>query len=229
MSPSCASLTLVLPVLALKSSEKKNATTVRTIGETQVPLACMLFKELATTTGTSTKTAKKSNRFRLAKQQLCMCITLFWYISLPSWHDYDVKLLNFTFCGGRKHKTTTLFFFSQTLIQSFSIQFQKNPPAFEEFKEVEYARLRVWSISNTVFNWRLRIAVAVVAWALYYVKSFTTFDWSVILSSRSRYGTCENEYSRASTRFNPLRVSGVSHLTCPLLMTVPNQTVPTSL
>ena len=109
-----------------------------------------------------------------------MCITLFWYISLPSWHDYDVKLLNFTFCGGRKHKTTTLFFFSQTLIQSFSIQFQKNPPAFEEFKEVEYARLRVWSISNTVFNWRLRIAVAVVAWALYYVKSFTTFDWSVI-------------------------------------------------
>ena len=109
-----------------------------------------------------------------------MCITLFWYISLPSWHDYDVKLLNFTFCGGRKHKTTTLFFFSQTLIQSFSIQFQKNSPTFEEFKEVEYARLRVWSSSNTVFNWRLRIAVAVVAWALYYVKSFTTFDWSVI-------------------------------------------------
>ena len=91
-----------------------------------------------------------------------------------------MKLLYFTFCGGRKHKTTTLVFFSQTLIQSFSIQFQKNSPTFEEFKEVEYARLRVWSSSNTVFNWRLRIAVAVVAWALYYVKSFTTFDWSVI-------------------------------------------------
>ena len=172
---------------------------------------------------------QKSNRFRLAKQQLCMCITLFWYISLPPWHDYDVKLPNFTFCGGRKHKTTTLFFFSQTLIQSFSIQFQKNSPTFDELNETEYARLRVWSSANTVFNWRLRIAVAVVAWAPRYVKSFTTFDWSVILSSRSKYGTCENEYSRASTRFNPLRVSGVSHLTCPLLMTVPNQTVPTSL
>ena len=60
MSPSCASLFLVLPLPALKSWERKNATTVRTIGETQVPFACMLFKELATTTGTSTKTAKKA-------------------------------------------------------------------------------------------------------------------------------------------------------------------------
>ena len=59
MSPSFASLFLVLPLLALKSSEKKNAKTVRTIGENQVPFACMLFKELATTTGTSTKTARK--------------------------------------------------------------------------------------------------------------------------------------------------------------------------
>ena len=35
-------------------------------------------------------------------------------ISLPSLHDYDVKLPNFTFGGGRDHKfkTTTPFFFS---------------------------------------------------------------------------------------------------------------------
>ena len=72
-----------------------------------------------------------------------MYITLFWYICPPSWHDYDVKLPNFMFFGGRKHKTTTLFFFSKTLIQSFSIQFQKNSPTFDEFKEVEYAPLRV--------------------------------------------------------------------------------------
>ena len=96
-----------------------------------------------------------------------------------------MKLLYFTFCGGRKHKTTTLVFFSQTLIQSFSIQFQKNSPTFDELDEMEYAQLRVWSSANTLFNWRFRIAVAVVvAWAPYYVKSFTTFDWSVILSSR---------------------------------------------
>ena len=33
------------------------------------------------------------------------------YISLPSLHDYDVELLNFTFYGGREHKTTTFYFF----------------------------------------------------------------------------------------------------------------------
>ena len=32
------------------------------------------------------------------------------YISLPSLHDYDVKMPNFTFCGGHEHKTTIFFF-----------------------------------------------------------------------------------------------------------------------
>ena len=31
-------------------------------------------------------------------------------ISLASLHDYDVKIPNFTFCGGREHKTTTFVF-----------------------------------------------------------------------------------------------------------------------
>ena len=32
------------------------------------------------------------------------------YISLPSLHDYDVKMLNYKFYGGRKQATTNLFF-----------------------------------------------------------------------------------------------------------------------
>ena len=36
----------------------------------------------------------------------------FLYISLPSLHDYDVKMPNFTFCGGREHNATTFFFSS---------------------------------------------------------------------------------------------------------------------
>ena len=36
----------------------------------------------------------------------------FLYISLPSLHDYNVKVPNFTFCRERGHKTTTFFFFS---------------------------------------------------------------------------------------------------------------------
>ena len=34
------------------------------------------------------------------------CITLFLYISLPPPHDYDVKMPNCTFYGGRKKATT---------------------------------------------------------------------------------------------------------------------------
>ena len=35
---------------------------------------------------------------------------VFLYIFLPLLHDYDVKVPNFTFCGGREHRTTTSFF-----------------------------------------------------------------------------------------------------------------------
>ena len=37
----------------------------------------------------------------------------FLYISLPSLHDCDEKMANFTFCGARELKTTTFFLFSQ--------------------------------------------------------------------------------------------------------------------
>ena len=50
--------------------------------------------------GHGNEKGKKSNRFRLAKQQLCTLL-----------HDHNVKVPNFTFCRGRGHKTTTLFFF----------------------------------------------------------------------------------------------------------------------
>ena len=61
----------------------------------------------------------------------------FWYISLPSSHDYEVKAPKFTFCRGREHKATTFFFFSWTLIQSFRIQIQKHLPTFDEVSEME--------------------------------------------------------------------------------------------
>ena len=42
--------------------------------------------------------------------------------------------------GGHEHKTTTLFCFSWTLIQSFRIQLQTNSPIFDELNEMEYTR-----------------------------------------------------------------------------------------
>ena len=44
---------------------------------------------------------------------------------------------NFMFRRGREHKTTTFFFFSWTLIQSFRIQLQKDLPTFDELNEME--------------------------------------------------------------------------------------------
>ena len=38
--------------------------------------------------------------------------TLHMHISLPSLHDCEVKVPNFTFCGVREHKTIIFFFFS---------------------------------------------------------------------------------------------------------------------
>ena len=59
---------------------------------------------------TATITAR-SNRFILEKQQLCTCVILFLYISLPSLHGYDKKVPIVTFCGVSEPKTTTFFSF----------------------------------------------------------------------------------------------------------------------
>ena len=47
--------------------------------------------------GGSNRDGKKTHKFRLAKQQLCICITGFLSPFLLSDHDYDVKRPNFTF------------------------------------------------------------------------------------------------------------------------------------
>ena len=72
---------------------------------------------------------KQKNNFASASR--------FLYISLPSLHGYNVKMPNFTFCRGREQSTTTFFFLSWTLMQSFRIELQKNLPTFDELNEME--------------------------------------------------------------------------------------------
>ena len=77
---------------------------------------------------------KQRRRRRQRERQESKTTTLhvhhaFLYISLPSLHDYDVKMPNFTCCGEREHKTTTL--------QYFRIQLQKKLAIFDEFNEME--------------------------------------------------------------------------------------------
>ena len=80
----------------------------------------------------------------------------FLYISLPLLPDCNVKVLKFTFCRGREHKTTTFFFFSWTLIQSFKIQLQEH---FGQHltKQTRWNKSdKVWNSANSLFNWRFR-------------------------------------------------------------------------
>ena len=63
----------------------------------------MLIGSLSNDDADSNENGKKAVLFRLAKQQLCTCITLFLYIFLPSLLDYNVKVPKFTFCRGWEH------------------------------------------------------------------------------------------------------------------------------
>ena len=60
---------------------------------------------------TSTRTAKKAEGL-FSKTATLHVHHAFLCISLPSLHDYNVKMPNFKFCGGREHKAMTFFFFS---------------------------------------------------------------------------------------------------------------------
>ena len=63
---------------------------------------------------------------------------LYIFFFLLSLHDYDVKIPDLTFCGGREDKTTTFLFFSWTSIESFTTQLQKKiMPTFAELNEME--------------------------------------------------------------------------------------------
>ena len=47
----------------------------------------------------------------LDRRRACMHVHhAFWYISIPSPHDYDAKMPNFTFYGERKQGTTNFSF-----------------------------------------------------------------------------------------------------------------------
>ena len=75
---------------------------------------------------------QKSNRFRLAKQQLCTLL-----------HDHNVKVPSFTFCRRRGHKTTTFFFsFPELWYSPSEFNSKNNLPPFNELNEMEWARKR---------------------------------------------------------------------------------------
>ena len=78
----------------------------------------------------------------------------FLFISLPSLHDRDVKVPNFTFWQGGEHKRSTFFAFSWTSIQSFRIQLRlKNSPTFDEFNYSQRRLLAQHSVAMLQQCW----------------------------------------------------------------------------
>ena len=56
----------------------------------------------------------------------------FLFISFPFLHDYDVKMPNFAFYGGRKQATTTFYFSFCTWIWCLGTQLQEVSPTFDK-------------------------------------------------------------------------------------------------
>ena len=56
----------------------------------------------------------------------------FLYISLPIFHDYEVKMPSFAFYGVGKEATTKFYVSFCTWIWSLGIQLQKGLPTFDE-------------------------------------------------------------------------------------------------
>ena len=77
----------------------------------------------------------------------------FLYISLPSLHDYDLKMPNFTFCREREHKTMNLFFFSWTLIRSFTTPEKIVNIWWTERDGISPIESEAW---NTSFKWHFQ-------------------------------------------------------------------------
>ena len=80
---------------------------------------------------------QKTNRFILAKQQLCTCITLFSTFLYRRCTTTSWNFLISRFVEDVNTTPTIFFSFCPTLIQSFRIQLQKNIPAFNKLNELE--------------------------------------------------------------------------------------------
>ena len=79
-------------------------------------VGCLLFLTGSSNSGTTLGTLRIDDLRRQRERQKISKTTTFhvnhpfWYISLSSQPDYDVKMPNFTFCGGRKQATTKFSF-----------------------------------------------------------------------------------------------------------------------
>ena len=80
---------------------------------------------------------------------------VFLYISLPSLHDYDVKIPNFSFCEGREHGNGfLLLFLNFDTVSEFNSR--KNCQDLTNWIR-QNKRIKVWNSATSPFKWRFLI------------------------------------------------------------------------
>ena len=77
----------------------------------------------------------------------------FLYISLPSLHDYDGKMPNFTFYGGRKQATAKFSVSFWTWIWFLGIRLKKSLLAFHKVNEFELCAFDYYFLENAPYNY----------------------------------------------------------------------------
>ena len=98
---------------------------------------------------------KKSNRCRLAKQQLCTCITFFWTFLCCRCMTKTWKCLISRFVEDRTTRQGLSFSFPKTLIQSLEFNSRKICEHLTNWTSWN-KRDKVWSSANKLFQWHFR-------------------------------------------------------------------------
>ena len=88
----------------------------------------------------------------------------FFVHSSPPLHDFNVKVPNFTFCGGHESKTTFVFF-SWTPILSFKIQLQKNLTRFDELTKDGISAIKFEAMRIHFLRDVFKAVSVIVVWA----------------------------------------------------------------
>ena len=78
------------------------------------PSVAIISRELQQRRRRRQQELQKSNRLDKQNRNFARAADFFLYISLPSLHDYGVKIFNFTFYGVRKQATTNFSFSFKT-------------------------------------------------------------------------------------------------------------------
>ena len=142
---------------------------------------------------------QKSNWIKQAKQHT----SCFLYISLPSLHNYNMKMPNFTFYKGRNQAISTFSFSLWTWIIWFlGIQLQESSPTFDKSKRDGIITIKILKNENSLFRRRfccpcLPLILIII---IIFISTLFTISWENVLTSARKHGTKQkrNLLSRTS-------------------------------